>query len=111
LLTFVVHGMVVVAFFLIAAGLPGSLPSLTSHFFIIPLSMVAAAVPLPMGGLGALEAMLAYLYQLYGLPAAKGLLVSLVYRVITILVAMVGVLFYIRTRRELRHVLAEDQVQ
>jgi hypothetical protein len=31
--------------------------------------------------------------------------------VITILVAMMGVLFYIRTRRELRHVLAEDQVQ
>lgn len=86
------------AFWLIATGLPGSAPSLSQFLVIVPLSLVAAAVPLPMGGLGALEAMLAYLYQLLSFPPARGLLVALAYRLSTIFVAIGGVPFFLKSR-------------
>ena len=51
-----------------------------------------------MGGLGALEAMLAYLYQLLSFPPARGLLVALAYRLSTIFVAIGGVPFFLKSR-------------
>ena len=86
------------AFWLIATGLPGSAPSPAQFLVIVPLSLVAAAVPLPMGGLGALEAMFAYLYQLLSFPPARGLLVALAYRLTTIFVALGGVPFFFKER-------------
>ena len=86
------------AFWLIATGLPGSTPSLPQFLVIVPLSLVAAAVPLPMGGLGALEAMVAYLYQLLAFPPARGLLVALTYRLSTIFVALGGIPFFLKAR-------------
>ena len=100
LLTLGTQAATVFAFWLIAVGLPGSEPSLPQFFLIVPLSLVAAAVPLPMGGLGALEAMLAYLYQLLSFPAARGLLVALAYRLITIFVALGGIPFFVRARNQ-----------
>ena len=81
-----------------ATGLPGSAPSPAQFLVIVPLSLVAAAVPLPMGGLGALEAMFAYLYQLLSFPPARGLLVALAYRLTTIFVAIGGIPFFLKQR-------------
>ena len=69
--------------------------------------MVAGVIPLPMGALGAIEGALQFLYGQTGGNVAKGLVVTLVYRLITILIAMVGVGFYVRTRRDLNRVLKE----
>ena len=107
LLTLCTHAIGAVAFFLIARSLPGETPSLATHFFIIPLGMVAGVIPLPMGALGAIEGALQFLYGQTGGNVAKGLVVTLVYRLITILIAMVGVGFYVRTRRDLNRVLKE----
>ena len=57
----------------------------------VRVALFATAVPLPMGGLGALEATLASLYGLFGFSSALGLLVSLAYRLATILVAVGGI--------------------
>ena len=99
-----VHVLLTLALFLIARGLPGPAPGLWQHFLIVPLSMVAAALPLPLAGLGAFEAVLSFLYQhLSGgmiSNTAKGLAVALCYRVITVLVAMVGGIYYLANRRD-----------
>lgn len=107
LLTLCVHAIGAVAFFFIASSLPGETPSLATHFFIIPLGMVAGVIPLPMGALGAIEGVMQFLYDQTGGNVAKGLVVTLVYRLITILIAMVGVGFYVRTQRDLNRVLKE----
>ena len=98
LLTLVSQAATAFAFWLIATGLPGSAPSVSQFLIMVPLSLVAAAVPLPMGGLGALEAMLAYLYQLLSFPPARGLLVAVTYRLSTIFVALGGVPFFFKSR-------------
>jgi len=98
-----------IAFWLIATGLPGSGPNLSQFLIIVPLSLVAAAVPLPMGGLGALEAMLAYLYQIFSFPAARGLLVALTYRVITIFVALGGLPFFLRGDPAARQAIHQEE--
>jgi hypothetical protein len=73
-------------------------------------------LPLFMNGLGAFEYVVEYLYQnLPGTPASEGqgLLVSLTYRAITILIALVGVCYYFARRREVASVWheAEEEAQ
>jgi uncharacterized membrane protein YbhN (UPF0104 family) len=111
-MTLGVHMLAVLSFFLIAHGLPDAAPSLGVHCFIVPLAMVSAALPLPLEGLGAFEAVLKYLYAQTTpdlVSDAKGLLVALVYRVIRILVALIGVGFYLNSRREVDHMIHEAE--
>ena len=107
LITLFVHLFNVLGFFLIARSLPGDAPTLAGHFVIIPLALVAGAIPLPLAGLGALELAMEKLYVAVASDCATGLglIVSLAYRVITILIALVGVAFYLGRRREVAEVL------
>jgi len=109
LLTLGVHCLGAVAFYLIAEGLPGERPNLATHFFIVPLGMVAGAIPLPMAALGAFEGVMQFLYLQTGGGVAKGLVVALVYRLITLLVGTVGIVFYVRTRQDLNQALEESR--
>ncbi len=99
-----VHTIATIGFYLIACGLPGNSPDLADHFIIVPLSMVAGALPLPLNGLGAFEGVVDFLYR--NVPESlvvlkgQGLIVSIGYRAITIAIAMVGVWFYLGQRRE-----------
>jgi glycosyltransferase 2 family protein len=99
-----VHTIATIGFYLIARGLPGTSPGLADHFIIVPLSMVAGALPLPLNGLGAFENVVDFLYrsvpQSVVVLTGQGLIVSIGYRAITILIAMVGVGFYLGQRRE-----------
>ncbi|NIL99237.1 MAG: hypothetical protein GTO53_14375 [Planctomycetales bacterium] len=111
-ITLCVHMLAVLSFLFIAHGLPEAAPSLGVHCFIVPLAMVSAALPLPLEGLGAFEAVLKYLYAQTTpdlASDAKGLLVALVYRVIRILVALIGVGFYLSSRREVDHMIHEAE--
>ncbi len=111
-ITLCVHSLGVLSFFLIAHGLPDAAPPLGVHCFIVPLAMVSAALPLPLEGLGAFEAVLKYLYAQTTpdlVSDAKGLLVALVYRVIRIGVALIGVGFYLSSRREVDHMIHEAE--
>ena len=62
-LTVGVHVFTALGVYLVARGLPGTAPSLGSHFVVVPLAMVAGALPLPLSGLGAFEGALDFLYR------------------------------------------------
>lgn len=106
-----IHSLNVFAFFCIAHALPGTAPSLAVHFFIIPIGLVSSALPLPMEALGAFEWVLQSLYQQVGAASAagQGLLIALAYRVIRILVAVIGVGFYLTNRAEVSELLHEEE--
>lgn len=101
ILTVGVHCLFAAGCFLIACGLPGDHLSLADHFVVVLLSSATGVLPLPMGPF---EAVLEFFYM--NVPAAplhiaagQGLLVALVYRLITLLIASLGIFYYLGNRR------------
>ena len=81
----------------------------------MPLSAAVQVLPVPMGPT---EFALDYFYAhvpVAGPPIAKGqgLVVALVYRLITLLIAALGVFYYFGNRREMAEVIheAEEETQ
>jgi uncharacterized protein (TIRG00374 family) len=113
LLTLVIQTCFTTGIFLLARALPRPAPSLADHFSIVPLSLLTGVLPFP-NGLGAFEFALDYLY--HHVPAGQtidaghGLIVALGYRLVTVAMAGVGVVFYLVSRREVAAVLHEAEV-
>ena len=113
-MSLLIHCLIVVALHLIAKSTVPTPATLSEHFVIVPLSMVAGALPLTPAGLGTMEAAMDYLYgQLSSGDGSEtwGLLVALVYRMITIAVAIVGAVVYWTSRREVAAVMAAAEQQ
>ena len=73
-------------------GAAGSVPTLAQHFLFVPIGLVVqAAVPLP-GGIGAGEYGFGKLFGWFGCPEPNGVLSSLVYRVVTLGLSLLGYL-------------------
>ncbi len=105
-----VQGLFAVALFMAAASALEDAPSLASHFIIVPLSMVAGALPFTPAGLGTFELAMDQLYLLIpDPPRSDGILVALAYRLITIVIAIIGVGYYWVSRREVRELLDEAE--
>jgi len=103
-----VHAMLAVSIFLIAQGLFGRTPTLGEHMIIVPLSNVAGAIPFMPGGLGTFEFAMEKLYVIVpadGPGDVIGVLVAMAYRIVTIAIAAVGVVYYWTSRREVREVI------
>lgn len=101
-----VHVMFVVGIGLIAQGLPGRSPTLGRHFVAVPLALVASALPLPLGSLGAFEKMFDFLYfHVAGAAEGQGILVAVGFRVVTVLIALVGMGYYLTSRREVAELM------
>lgn len=105
-----VHCSFAAGCYLIACGLPGNHLSLSEHFVVMPLSAATQVIPLPFGPF---EAVLDCLYShvpVAGPAIAKGqgLLVALVYRLITLLIAALGAVYYLRNRGEVAEVMHES---
>ncbi len=104
-----------VTFYLASRGLPGASPDLAEHFVIVPLSMITGVLPLPMSGLGAFEMVVDLLYRYVPntvtVEPGQGLIVALVFRLITIAIAGVGAIYYASMRHELAHVQASDLIE
>ena len=117
LITLVAQSLFVFAYFLVAAGLLSEHPSLTSHFVIVPLTTIAGVVPLPANGLGAIELLVDYLYKHvtpiidgFTLPNKNlGVLASLGNRIVMLTVALVGVCYYLTSRREVSEMMHEAE--
>jgi glycosyltransferase 2 family protein len=113
LLSIVAQGFACVSVYLVARGLPGEYPSLADHFVIIPLAFVTGVLPLPVNGLGAFEMAVKLLYERVPLDMrvaeGHGFVVSLGYRAVTILIAMIGVCYYLASRKEVATVIAEAE--
>jgi uncharacterized membrane protein YbhN (UPF0104 family) len=106
LLSVVVDTFFIVSFYFIGRGLPVRAPTMAEHFFIVPLSVAAGAIPITPSGFGTLEAAMEALYQAVPSGATvtpgDGTIVTLAHRVGMMIVAAIGLLFYITQRAELR---------
>lgn len=104
-----IHCLLVFSISCIAVGLPGVVPTLGEHFFIVPLSMVAGAIPITPNGLGTMEGALEILYQIVPMSDAiqrgTGTVVAIGYRLTTLCVAAVGAVYYLAARREVAAVM------
>jgi glycosyltransferase 2 family protein len=85
--------------------------SLGTHFVVWPLSAAVGVLPLPFGPT---EGVLDYLYMNVpqagvSIPQGQGLVVALCYRLITVLIAGLGVGYYFRNRREVSDAIHEDE--
>lgn len=109
-----VHCLNAVAVYMIATALFSQVPPLSEHMIVVPLGMVAGAIPGLPAGLGAFEFAIKYLYETIPtvpLEHGEGLVVALGYRIITIVIAMIGVAYYWASRREVSQVLHEAEEQ
>ncbi len=108
-ISIIVHCSMATTYYLIATGLPGQAPSYASHFIIAPLSTLVAILPVMMNGLGvqetATKAIYASIPSDVAVTPGLGLLVSLTYRVMTLLVAGIGAIYYLSRRREVAIVM------
>jgi hypothetical protein len=111
LMSLSVHCLFATSIFLIARGLPGNVPPLKLHFVIVPLSMVTQVIPF---SIGPLELVMKILYA--NLPpavgtiaAGQGFVVAICYRLITLLIAALGIYYYFGNRKEVTEAIHENQ--
>lgn len=107
LMSLVVHGLYVVMIYLVGSSLleegrPTAQPTFANHFVLGPLAMTAGALPL-----GGMEVVLSLLYdamipadQMANAIGKKGFLIALVYRLLQISVASIGMIYYVLGRGE-----------
>ncbi len=108
-----VHFLNVFGVYFVAVGLPGNEPSLAGHFVVVPIAMVASAVPLP-GGLGAFEYVLDFLYRgisTVSVAPRQGFVIALGFRVVQIMIATIGLGYYLSSRREIAELIHEAEKQ
>jgi glycosyltransferase 2 family protein len=87
---------------------PNMVPTLTQHFLFVPIGLVVqAVVPLP-GGVGAGEYGFGKLFSWFGCPEPNGVLASLVQRVVTWTIGLLGYLVVVGMGRTKRAVAAEN---
>jgi hypothetical protein len=109
-----VHSLFAIGCWLIARGLPGEHLTLPEHFVVMPLSSALGVVPLAMGPM---EAGVEFLYAKVSaavgpsIAAGQGLVVILAYRLITVLIAALGVRYYVGNRREMAEVMHEAETE
>lgn len=107
-----VHASHAFSIFLLARALFGQTPTFSEHMIIVPLSSVAGAIPFMPGGLGTFEFAMEKLYihvPVDGPGEVIGVLVALSFRIVTIAIAAVGLVFYWTSRREVQAVMHEAE--
>lgn len=108
LISVVGHFGVISSFYLCALAVSNSqmVPGYVAHLFLIPLAeIVGVIVPLP-GGVGALEGAVQKSYEMAGANPQVGFLAAGVYRLTTIVIAIVGAAFYVLQKRRIATLLA-----
>lgn len=96
LMSVCVQGSFVVSMYLIATSMYAAPPTLAEHFVIVPIGMLASALPITPAGIGVLEVTIATLYHLVPARAtdASGTLVALVFELVKLVIAGLGMVFY-----------------
>lgn len=94
-----VHCLFALSVFVMAMGLGIVHPTFMQHLVISPMSNLAASVPLP-GGIGAFETMFSKMYVEGGFDAGTGLAVALGFRLVTIINALIGVVYYLNSKKD-----------
>ncbi len=91
-----IHSLLSLSIFIVSCGVYSEYPSFREHLMVVPPGMAAGALPLAPGGIGYQEGALAGLFQqLPDLPESfSGILVATIYRLITVAVAGIGLIYY-----------------
>lgn len=111
LISVVSHAGLIASIYLAAAALHGfaSIPSFLPHMqFVPPAELVGVFVPLP-AGTGALEGAIAYFYDMAGSSRDSGFLAAVAYRLITVVLALIGAGWYLRSRRAVDQAIKEAE--
>ncbi len=111
MLAVIVHSLLSVTIYLISSGVYAEHPTLKEHFMVVPPGMAAGALPLAPGGIGVQEGALAALFQQLSTltEGFSGMLVATVYRLVTIVITGIGVIFYVSSHREFEFVKEESK--
>lgn len=108
LLTVIVHSANAAGIYLIARGLYDQAHTLEAHFVITPLAFATGVIPL---SIGPFEYVLGVLYAATPLAdgsvvgPGRGLVIAMGYRLITLLIAAIGIGYYLASRQEVAEVL------
>jgi glycosyltransferase 2 family protein len=87
------------------------IPSYVTQLLLFPLAeIIGVIVPLP-GGVGALEAAVEKSYTVAGKSPEFGLLAVGAYRITQIVVAAIGSVYYLASRRQIQELLAAEQAR
>ena len=97
-----VHVLLTLGVYCVAVGLSVPHPSFGDHFIISPIAHLASVLPLP-GGFGGLEGALWFFYRSISDDPENsiGFLVALAYRIGILVAAGVGIVFYLRGKKEI----------
>lgn len=105
-----VHLLVATAIFCASNGLFDRTPTLLEHMVISPLASAAGALPIAPAGLGTYEYAMTYLFvhvPKMGSTHGQGVIVALAYRLMTVVIASVGAVYYVWNRRFIRDLLRQ----
>lgn len=91
------QGLQVVIFLILGNGVDADLAP-SQYLFIVPLILVAASLPLTVGGLGVREAAAVSLFTAAGMSPAHAAAVSLLFIPVLVLSALPGLWFFLRMR-------------
>ncbi|MDR2641820.1 MAG: flippase-like domain-containing protein [Planctomycetaceae bacterium] len=81
-------------------------PDLPSHIMLYSAVNISSMIPL---AAGPFEFMLEQLYPLFGVKIGMGMVIAIAFRIVAILVAAIGIIFYFTLRSEI-HEVKEDLV-
>jgi uncharacterized membrane protein YbhN (UPF0104 family) len=108
-LSLAIHTLLTLSIYLAALGMFEKPPSWGDHLVACPLALLTGVLPLPLSGLGALEFVLEKLYPILSPDAmpGQGLLAAFAYRGTTIVIAIVGLGYYLSARKEVSGAIDE----
>jgi uncharacterized membrane protein YbhN (UPF0104 family) len=112
--TLIVHSLFSISLYCLAAGLYRAIPSLVDHFVLYCSANVGSTIPL---SAGPFEYFLDELYPLFrtdatvSFSAGYGATVGVVYRLAAVLVALIGVIFYLATRNSNKRAKAIEFIE
>lgn len=111
LATFFVHSFFAVSLFFFAKALFGPAPSLIDHFILYCVGNVGSIIPL---SAGPFEYFLDELYPLFDIVGrtafekGHGMAIGVAYRLATVIVALVGVAYYLMSRDAVKEALNQE---
>lgn len=96
-LSLLLQGLQVLIFMTLGAGVDAALEP-ARYLFIVPVILVAAAIPISVGGLGVREAAAVTLFTAAGMSQENAAAVSLLYIPVLLLSALPGLWFFLRMK-------------